>query len=834
MRWVRRILVGLLVLAVVIVIFGFFLVRRPFPQVDGDLAAAGLGSPVEVIRDADGVPHIYAGSEHDLFFAQGFVHAQDRFWQMDFWRHIGAARLSEMFGDSQVDTDLFLRSLDFTGLAEQELEMLDGGQRAILEAYAEGVNAYLESRSPSQVSLEYAILPLQASGYEIEPWTPVNTLTWAKVMSWDLSWNMLQEIDRAVLSAGLSVERVDQLYPDYPEDHPVIVDSDRAATADSAAPTLPEGARVALGSAATRARDVWAITGGGFAGIGSNNWVVGGSHTETGMPVLANDPHLSIQMPSIWYQNGLHCIETSDDCPYQVVGFSFAGTPGVVLGHNERLAWGVTNQSADTQDLFIEKVNPDDPTQYEFDGEWVDMESRAETIVVAGGDDIEYDVMVTRHGPVISDTYFDEPPFVDSDLDLPDDYVVALAWQTLQPSTLVEAIIGMNRATTHEEFRTALSKWDIAGQNMVYADVEGNIGYQATGELPIRASGDGSWPVPGWTGEHEWTGTVPFDDMPALFNPPSDYIATANNPVVRPGSEPFFSVDANYGYRAARIEKMLDEIPSGFSITKAQEIQMDGHDGGAPNVIPHLLAISSEDESVAAMQEVIEPWTTGPSAFMAAPDSAGCAAYQAVWAHLLRLTFHDEIPEDSWPDGGSRWFTVVGGLLETPDDPFWDDVRTETVEDRDAILEMAMIDAHHELAELLGDDTSSWRWADLHTASFENLTFGQSGIAPIEWLFNRSAPNRVGGSDDIVNAVGFHPPDGYGVDWLPSMRMVIDLSDMAASTSVNTTGQSGHAFHTHYADMLDSWTDGTQQPMRWTRDQVEDGAEGTLTLAPGS
>ncbi len=834
MRWARRILVGLLVLAAVIAIFGFFLVRRPFPQVDGDLAAGGVDGAVEVIRDTDGVPHIYAGSEHDLFFAQGLVHAQDRFWQMDFWRHIGAGRLSEMFGNSQVETDLFLRSLDFTGLAEQELEMLDEGQRAILEAYAEGVNAYVESRSPSQVSLEYAILPLQASGYEIEPWTPLNTLTWAKVMSWDLSWNMLQEIDRAVLSAGLSVERVDQLYPAYPEDHPVIVDSEGGATADSLAPTPPEGALVALGSAATRARDVWAITGGGFAGIGSNNWVVGGSHTESGKPVLANDPHLSIQMPSIWYQNGLHCNETSDDCPYQVVGFSFAGTPGVVLGHNERLAWGVTNQSADTQDLFIEKVNPDDPTQYEFEGEWVDMESRAETIVVAGGDDIDYDVMVTRHGPVISDTYFDEPPFLGSDLDLPDDYVVSLAWQTLQPSTLVEAIIGMNRATTHEEFRAALSKWDIAGQNMVYADVDGNIGYQATGELPIRASGDGSWPVPGWTGEHEWTGTVPFEEMPALFNPPSDYIATANNPVIRPGGEPFFSVDANYGYRAVRIEEMLDSNPSGFSVTTAQGLQMDGFDGGAPNVIPHLLAIGSEDEAVAAMQEVIEPWTTGPSAFIAAPDSPGCAAYQAVWAHLLRLTFHDEIPEDSWPDGGSRWFTVVGGLLENPDDPFWDDVRTETVEDRDAILEQAMIDAHHELTDLLGDDTTSWRWADLHTASFENLTFGQSGIAPIEWLFNRSAPNRVGGSDDIVNAVGFHPPDGYGVDWLPSMRMVIDLSDLAASTSVNTTGQSGHAFHTHYADMLDSWTDGTQHPMRWTRDQVEQGAEGSLTLAPGS
>jgi penicillin amidase len=834
MRWLRRILVGLLFLLVAMAVFGFFLVRRSFPQVEGEIEASGLEGRVEIVRDADGVPHIYAGTEHDLFFAQGYAHAQDRFWQMDFWRHIGAGRLSEMFGDGQVETDLFLRSLDFTGIAEQELAMMPPEHRAILEAYADGVNAYVAGRSPSQISLEYAILPLQASGYEIEPWSPINTLTWGKVMSWDLSWNMLQEIDRATLTGVLPEDRIAQLYPDYPADHPVIVSSGPTAEAGSSRSNLPDGALTALASAGDRVRDAWSVTGGGLGGIGSNNWVVGGSHTETGLPVLANDPHLAIQMPSIWYQNGLHCTETTAGCPYQLVGFSFPGTPGVVLGHNERIAWGVTNQSADTQDLFIEKLNPDDPAQYEFEGEWVDMETRAETIVVAGGEDIDYEVMVTRHGPVISDTYFEEPPFEGSSLDLPADFAVALSWQTLQPSTLVEAIVGINRATGYDDFRAALAKWDIAGQNMVYADVEGNIAYQATGELPIRASGDGAWPVPGWTGEHEWVGVVPFEEMPSMLNPPDDYISTANNPVVAADELPFFSVDANYGYRAARIDERLHEAPDSFSVATAQELQMDGADGGAPNLMPHLLAIESGDEAVAAMQEVMEPWSTGPGAFIAGPDSAGCAAYQATWSHVLRLTFQDELPEDSWPDGGSRWFTVVAGLLESPDDPFWDDVGTEAVEDRDAILEQAMVDAHHELSGLLGGDPSAWRWADLHIARFENLTFGQSGIAPVEWLFNRTAPARVGGSDDIVNAVGFHPPDGYGVDWLPSMRMVIDLSDLTASTSVNSTGQSGHAFHSHYDDMLASWADGTHHPMRWDREQVEDGAEGTLALVPVS
>jgi len=829
MRWVRRILVGLLVLVGVIAVLVVFLARRAFPPVDGDLEVTGLDARVEIIRDVDGVPHIYAGTEHDLFFAQGYVHAQDRFWQMDFWRHIGAGRLSEMFGDGQVEADMFLRSLDFTGLAAQELEALPTEDRDILEWYAEGVNAYIGDRSSSQLGLEYSILPLQASGYEIEPWTPLNTLTWGKVMSWDLSWNMLQEIDRANLSIELPQERIAQLYPAYPEGHPVIVPSDQAVSVETAIPRLDPSALAALAEAGRKARSVWELTGGGFTGIGSNNWVVGGSHTASGLPILANDPHLAIQMPSIWYQNGLHC---TGACPFQLVGFSFAGTPGVILGHNDHIAWGVTNEAVDTQDLFVEKVDPEDPTRYEHKGEWLAMDVRTETIVVAGGDDVTFEVMITRHGPVITDTFFEEPPFQGSSLELPDRYAVALAWRSLGPSTLVEAILGVNRATNYEEFRAALAKWDIAGQNVVYADVEGNIAYQATGEIPIRGAGDGSRPVPGWTGEFDWIGTIPFGDLPRMLNPPRDYIVTANNPIVTPGSEPFLSVDSDHGYRAARIEEMIENAPAAYSVASAEAMQLDNRDGGAPHLVPHLLAVGSGSESVNAMQDVIARWADSPDAFQANQDSPGAAAYQAVWAHLLRIAFHDELPEDSWPEGGSRWFETVATLLETPDDTFWDDVGTEVVEDRDIVLEQALADAHDELTDLLGDDPRRWRWGEIHVGHFENQSFGQSGIGPIEWLFNRTAPRRLGGGADIVNAVGFYPPDGYRVDWIPSMRMVIDLGDLGASTSMNTTGQSGHAFNSHYDDMLQPWTDGIHHPMRWTREQVDEAAESELALNP--
>ena len=834
MKWLRRTMVALLLLAVALSAITFFFVRRSFPPVQGEIRVHGLDHPVEIIRDVDGVPHVFASTNHDLFFAQGYVHAQDRFWQMDFWRHIGSGRLAEMFGESQLDTDMFLRSLDFVGLSESELESMAPKVRTILEAYSEGVNAYLAERAPTQVSLEYGILALQGSGYEIEPWTPINTLTWAKVMSWDLSWNLYQEIDRAMISARLPVERVEQTYPPYPEEHPVVVPSDQAAMTRAEITATAPGALTALEKAGARAGVVWDLTGGGFAGIGSNNWVIGGSRTKSGLPILANDPHLAIQMPSIWYVNGLHCLEMTADCPFQLAGFSFPGTPGVIIGHNDHIAWGLTNQAVDTQDLFIEKVNPDDATQYEFEGEWIDMGVRSETIEIAGGEPVTYDVMTTHHGPVISDLYLEEGQLDGTSLELPDDYVVSLAWGTLEPSTLVEAFIGLNLSTNYEQFRTALSKWDIAAQNVVYADRDGNIAYQSTGRVPIRAGGDGRWPVPGWTGEFEWTGVVPYEEMPRMVNPPRDYIASANQPVISPGKHPFLSGDWDLGYRAARIEDLIAEASGAYTVTSAQEMQMDDHDGGAPNVVPHLLAVSRDSEPIGVMQDALEPWSTGRDAFRASPGSPGAAAYEATWVNLLRLTFHDELPEESWPEGGSRWFELVGSLLESPDDPWWDDVSTEIVEDRDTILARAMTDAHAELVERLGSDPTTWQWGSIHLAPFEHQSLGQSGIGPIEWLFNRTAPPRLGGGADIVNAVGFYPPDGYQVDWIPSMRMVIDLADLSRSTAINSTGQSGHAFHGHYKDMIEPWVDGKQHPLRWTRDQVVADAAATLELTPQS
>jgi penicillin G amidase len=816
MRWFRRLAVFLLVVVVVGAGVGFWLTRRSFPQLDGSVDVPGLEDPVVVDRDEAGIPHIQASTSRDLFFAQGYVHAQDRFWQMDAWRHIGAGRLAEMFGEGQVETDMFLRTLGFERLAQEELALASPEARSALEAYADGVNAYLAERPGGSVlSLEYTVLGLQNSGYQPAPWEPIHSLTWAHVMAWDLRSNLEEEIERALVAGALGVEEAEDLFPPFPAAHEEIVQSPTSATVANEALPIDEGILAAIERAARRVNGVEGVLGRPFEGIGSNNWVVSGEHTTSGLPLLSNDPHLGIQLPSIWYQATLWCEELTADCPYQVGGFTFPGAPGVVVGHNGRIAWGVTNLGPDTMDLFIERTRDG---QYEIEGEWVEFDVRTETIEVAGGDPVELEIRSTRHGPVISERFGPVDDLEGSGFELPDDYEIALAWQALEPSTLFEAILGFNRASNWEEFRAAAAKFDIAAQNLVYADVDGHIGYQATGEIPIRRNGDGRYPVPGWSSEHDWEGVVPFEDLPHLFDPPAGVIVTANQPVVGPDAGVFIGVDHAYGFRAERIRELL-EGSGPLDAAGSAGIQLDNFDASAAIVVPHVLALSPDDPAIETMQTVLSRWAEVSEPFQMDADSAGAAAWAAVWRHLLLLTF-DELPEPVTAEGNGRYFEVVRRLLERPDDAWWDRRRTEEVESSSDILRSAVIEAHAELTELLGDP-DGWRWGDLHLTSFENQTLGQSGIAPIEALFNRSAPPDVGGGAAIVNATSWAATLGYETLATPSMRFVIDMADPDGALAVHAPGQSGHAFHANYADLIDDWTDGKMRSLPFTPGDLE-------------
>src|SRR5215208_1982170 len=417
--FLKRGLIGIVVLALVLVAGGAYYFRsylpntvapKSFPKVDGEIPLAGLNAPVDVYRDTMGIPHIYATTSDDLFFTQGYVHAQDRFWQMDAWRHIGSGTLSEMFGKGQLETDTFLRTLGWRVTAEQEYEQLDAASKAIIDSYTQGVNTYLKDHDTTALSLEYAVLGLLSPDYKIEPWTAINSLTWGKAMAWDLRGNMGEEIERAVLLKTLTPEQVAELFPAYPSDHPVIVNKTGENTLRLQDQTFQTESNLQLSTLdftplADKVTLLDEVLGPKGDGVGSNSWAVSGSRTATGMPLLANDPHLGIQMPSIWFQIGLHCKPKSDACPYGVAGFSFAGVPGVIIGHNDKVAWGFTNTGPDVMDLYIERVNPENPNQYEVNGTWVDFEIRTEMINIVGGDPAEITVRSTRHGPVISEVY---------------------------------------------------------------------------------------------------------------------------------------------------------------------------------------------------------------------------------------------------------------------------------------------------------------------------------------------------------------------------------------------------------------------------------------------
>lgn len=840
-------LAALGILVLVLGGLGIWSVQRAFPETEGTLELSGLEQEVTVQRDAQGIPTITANTSHDIFMAQGFVHAQDRFWEMDFRRHMTAGRLSELFGASQLDTDRFLRSLDWHGIAEQEVLALPDRERAYYEAYADGVNAYLDQRQGGALAFEYTMLGLQNPGYEPEPWSAVDSVAWLKAMAWDLRTNLEAETARALLTQHLDAEQLSELYPPYPFDkHPVVLaeDPDGSDIADADIPA-PVGHRTSAPSASDipyahtalwdeddavleelteMISSVDRLMPAAGEGIGSNSWVISGEHTDTGMPLLANDPHLDASLPSVWYQMHLRCAEVSADCPYDVSGFSFSGLPGVVIGHNQHIAWGFTNLTTDVADLYIERIEDDG---YWHDGEKHRFETRDEVLKVAGGDDVALEVRSTHHGPILSHLEGDfdrisiNPPGSEDEDDLPPgEFALSLQWTALDVTSTPQAIFTLNRAENFADFRQAATEFEVPGQNLIYADTEGNIGYQAPGKLPIRGAGDGFLPQPGWDSAYDWQGYIPFEELPVSYNPDSGYIVTANHAIVNDDYPYFLSRDWDYGHRAARIEAQLEDLIAAGPVTveALTDLQMDTQFPAAEPLQQAYAAITVDDADVQAALDMLAAWDGHNAA-----DSNTAAFANVLWNHVTKAmveTQETHIPRDNQ----SRITEFFIDQLNDPASAWWGDSQQDLLVD-------AAHAAYDEITEVQGTDPQAWHWGELHALQLTHGTFGTSGVGLIEALFNRG-PYPTGGGSGVVNATGWELDAGYATATVPSMRMVVDVDNWDRSMWQNLTGASGHAYHEHYVDQADDWAAGNHYPWPYSVQATDDATEQTLVLRP--
>ena len=772
-------LVGLLVVAVLVVAgLGVYVIRRPFPTISGTVKIQGLRGQVEVIRDRWGVPHVFAASTHDLFFAQGYVHAQDRLWQMEFNRRAASGRLSEIFGAVTLDTDRFLRVIGLRRAAEAEWTTMDAETRAVFDAYAAGVNAFVAQHA-GNLPVEFALLRFRP-----QPWTPVDSLAFAKLMAWRLSGNWESELLRAHFVSRFGEEGARVLMPPYPEDSPIIVPAEanyQAWNQDALLRLVDLSARI--------------------PGRGSNNWVVSGGRTATGRPILANDPHLEALMPSIWYEMHL------SGGPVNVIGVTFPGTPAVIIGHNNSIAWGFTNAGPDVQDLYIEQFHPRDPTRYLYRGQWEQATVVREEIRVKGRAlPLIETVRITRHGPIINSVVDGLGAYL------------ALRWTALDPGTVAVSIQRLNRARNWQEFREAVRLFTVPAQNLVYADRDGNIGYQLPGRIPIRANGNGLVPVPGWTGEYEWIGEVPFEELPSVFNPDRGFIVTANNRITPEGYKHLISVEWDPGFRARRIQAMLEALPKA-TVDHMKQIQMDVTSLPGQITVQALRNVQISEEPAAGLLAELKTWDGVLRA-----DSRAAVIYEAFRISLLEVVFRDALGPDlfkRYREQSSFWQVALLQLLQDPASGWWGP------EGRDAKVARALAEAHSVLTDRLGRDRSTWTWGRLHVMEFVHL-IGQ--VPALGWIFNATAPPTGGDGFTVNNAAFSQRTFRQGV--VASYRQVLDLDDWDRSIAIHTTGQSGLPFHRHYTDFVPMWATGQYHPLLFSRGRIQQEAEGALTLAP--
>lgn len=758
-KWLLAIIGFLAVVAIALFIGFTWFMNKSKPVIDGELAVNVLEQDVSVTRDDKGVPHIFAQTNADLYRAQGYVQAQDRLFQMDLARRQASGRLSEIIGEATINSDKHFRTFSLRDAAEKSLSAYDPESKQVLEWFAEGVNAFIaEAKEKNTLSYEFALL-----GYEPENWSVEDSITIGKYMAYDLggNWNALAFRHWALQNFG--EDKAKELFIKYPENASSIIEANKenpvAVVGQFQADLLPNEFN------------------------GSNNWVVSGEKTASGTPILADDPHLGLSTPSIWYQMHLQSPEQN------VSGVIFAGIPGIILGHNDDIAWGVTNVGPDVQDLYIEIPNPDNPTQFRYDGKWEQAEVRDESIKVKDGDTVDFEVVVTRHGPIMTNLAFkDTEPTAQ----------FAMQWTALQPTAELSAILGFNKAKSWNDFEKALEDFKAPAQNFVFASKDGTIAYKANGQIPIRKQGDGQLPVPGDSSDYGWEGFIPWDELPTVVNPKEGFIATANNEVI--GEEyPYHITDFwAQPYRFERIKEVLEANDS-ITVEDMMQLQMDQQNLYAREFLPNLLTsikAKDQDKKYADTIKLLEEWDMTD-----AKESGAPLVFHTLMVKLQEVLFRDQMPVDMYKLMSGK-FNITDQLLRTAyagNKSIW----MEEQGGVDTTVYKAFELTVAQLEDQFGQNVSKWQWGNFHQLTFDH-TLGSA--SPILAAYFNAKKVPIGGSKVTVQAAD---NDTAGnVDHGASWRFVVDAGDLSSAYHIVGPGQSGHVKSDWYQDQVMDWANG--------------------------
>jgi penicillin amidase len=770
------------ILTALIVAALLLLAASTFPARSGRQELPGLTAEVEITEDAHGVPRIRAKSEEDAAYALGYLHARDRLWQLEYQRRAAAGRLAEVLGEPALEADKFLRTIGMRRAAEAALSRQSEPLRRTVEAYVAGLNAYLATGRARPVEMRLL-------GVEPEPFTAVDALSMGYLISWDLGGSAGAEIRRARLEQKLGRERAAEMFPPPPERPTILEDGEWVMPAPTAAPAAapPKTTRRASASPGLRvAPRLWAQLARAIRkvtvsedrdGVGSNSWVLAGSRTTTGRPILANDPHLALRAPSTWYMASL-------EAPgFQVSGATLPGLPVVIIGRNARLAWGLTSLEPDVLDLFVETVAAEDPARYRHRGEWKTFETRREILRVRGGREVTLEVRSSVHGPIVTDIFSGAET-----LGAP----VALCWTGLHPSNRsLETFYRMNRAGDSQAVLAAIAMHDVPPQNFVWATDGGQIGYAASGRIPIRPRHDGSVPVSG-EGDDDWTGEIPRESLPRVVDPPRGWIVTANNRVVS-SSYPFsFTADWPEPYRARRITDRI-AARGRLSPEEIRDIQMDVVSYQAMDLLPLLRSTVPADPASKRALDRLQGWWE-----LAFEDDSIPAAIYAAWYTEISKIAEDEVGPLARPARSRFLLEALSG-----ESAWCDDVRTTETETCAQFRTRALSAAVEELSKRLGEDPENWRWGRLHAAHFEHVL---SEVPVAGGLLSPKVAR--GGDGSTVNVGGYRRDGSFRMLEGPSYRQIVAFGATPELGFVHAPGQSGNVLDRRYRDLLPLWRDG--------------------------